>query len=68
MKKHICMIAYTNYSEDARVRREAETLAALPDYNVSVIALKEAGSPKIRMIDAVKVQEVSLTKYRGVYA
>lgn len=65
MKKHICMIAYTNYSEDARVRREAEMLAALPDYNVSVIALKEAESPKIRMIDAVKVHLLNLNKYRG---
>jgi glycosyltransferase involved in cell wall biosynthesis len=65
MKKHICMIAYTNYSVDARVQREAETLAALPDYNVSVIALKEAASPETRMIEGVEVREVNLTKYRG---
>ena len=27
MDRHICMIAYTTYSTDARVRREAETVA-----------------------------------------
>ena len=27
-KAFVCMIAYTNYAIDARVRREAETLAA----------------------------------------
>ena len=37
----ICMIAYTNYASDARVRREAETLASLPEYEVFILVLKE---------------------------
>ena len=65
MKKNICMIVYSNYSIDARVRREAETLAALPDYAVSVIALKEGVSPETCVVHGVNVQEVNVTKYRG---
>ena len=42
----ILMIAYTNYSTDARVRREAETLANSPGYDVSFLALKEDYQPK----------------------
>jgi glycosyltransferase involved in cell wall biosynthesis len=65
MKNHICMIAYTNYSTDARVRREAETVAALPDYDVSVITLKEGELPETHMIRGVTVHEVNLAKYQG---
>ena len=56
---------YTNYSIDARVQREAETLAALPEYSVSVISLKEGALHETQMIRGVKVQEVDLAKYRG---
>ena len=38
----ICMIAYTFYSRDPRVRREAEALAGRGD-SVDFICLKEAG-------------------------
>jgi glycosyltransferase involved in cell wall biosynthesis len=65
MNKNICMIAYSNYSTDARIRREAETLASLPGYDVSVLALKEATLPRIYSLDNVRVQELNLTKYRG---
>jgi len=59
------MVVYTNYSIDARVRREAETLADLPDYKVLVLTLKQKTSPRTSFIDNVEVRELNLTKYRG---
>jgi glycosyltransferase involved in cell wall biosynthesis len=61
----ICMVVYTNYSIDARVRREADTLASLPGYSVVVITPKEGRSPETHTVRGVKVQEVNLNKYRG---
>lgn len=59
------MVAYTIYSGDARVRREAETLASLPEYNVLVLSLKEKASPRTYFMDKVKVKELNIPKYRG---
>lgn len=59
------MIAYTNYSTDARVRREAETLAALPDYKVFVLTLKESSSPRTYHLEGVEVRELNARKYQG---
>ncbi len=64
-KKNICMIAYTHYPSDARVRREAEALAALPDHEVTCLVLKENYSPKTYTMDGVKVFELKAPKYRG---
>ncbi len=61
----ICMIAYTNYASDARVRREAETMASLPEYEVSFLVLKEQNKPRTYELDAVKIIEVNTQKYRG---
>jgi glycosyltransferase involved in cell wall biosynthesis len=66
MKKHICMIAYTHYLEDNRVRREAETLASLPEYDVSVLSLKYPYSlPKTYTKNGVTIRELRYDKYRG---
>ena len=59
------MIAYTDYLTDARVRREAETLAALPEYKVTFLALKEGISPKTYSVDGVQIIELNINKYRG---
>lgn len=59
------MVAYTNYLIDARVRREAETLATLPNYKVLVMVLKESTSPRAYSIDGVEVRELNVNKYRG---
>ena len=59
------MIAYTNYSTDARVRREAETIANSPGYDVSFLALKEDNKPKSYRLEGVNVQELNIKKYRG---
>lgn len=65
MVKHICMVAYTNYATDARVRREAETLAANPSYEVQVLVLKECATPHTYLLDNVVVRELDVSKYRG---
>jgi glycosyltransferase involved in cell wall biosynthesis len=65
MKKHVCMVAYTNYPTDARVRREAETLAALADYRVVVFVLKQEDSPRTYVLDGVEVRELDVCKYQG---
>lgn len=65
MEKKICMIAYTTYSTDARVRREAEAVASLSERSVSVLALKEKLEPRTYILDNVEVKELNVPKYRG---
>jgi len=66
MKINICMIGYTSYLMDTRVRREAETLAELPEYTVRVLTLKDAKlSPKTYNHDGIYVQELNMHKYQG---
>jgi glycosyltransferase involved in cell wall biosynthesis len=63
---NICMIGYTNYLLDTRVRREAETLAELPEYTVRILALKNSNlSPKTYSHAGVSVQELNMQKYQG---
>ncbi|MGA1825064.1 MAG: glycosyltransferase family 4 protein [bacterium] len=65
MKKNICMIVYTDYTKDTRVRREAETLALLPEYDVTILALKSGVAPRNYSLDGVRVLEMNERKYRG---
>lgn len=65
MAKHIWMIAYTHYSIDARVRREAETIASVPEYRVHLLTLKEGKEPRPYVLDGVEVHELNVSKYRG---
>jgi len=59
------MVAYTNYPSDARVRREAETIAAQPEYEVTFLTLKEGDIPRTYKKDDVLVREVDIQKYQG---
>ncbi len=61
---HVCMVAYTDYTGDARVRREAETLAA-HDFRVRCLTTRNGGAPKTYALDGVSVQELNVSKYRG---
>jgi glycosyltransferase involved in cell wall biosynthesis len=61
---HVCMIAYTDYAIDARVRREAETLAA-HDFNVRCLTTKNGGTEKRFNLAGVEVEELRVPKYRG---
>lgn len=65
MTKHVCMIAYTNYSTDARVRREAETLAETGEFQVTFLSLAEGKRAGSYVRDGVRVQELPIRKYRG---
>ena len=64
MKLNICMIAYTRYPTDARVRREAETLAA---HGNSVVFLIPGGSKAHTEyeLNGVRVKELPCDKYDG---
>ena len=63
--RYVCMIAYTIYSSDARVRREAETVASLPGYTVTVLTLKEQEDPRTQAMAGVRIKELDVEKYRG---
>jgi glycosyltransferase involved in cell wall biosynthesis len=63
--KNVCMVAYTIYPSDARVRREAKTVASLPEHKVTVLALKELTTPREYELDGVVVKELDIGKYRG---
>jgi len=62
---NVVMVAYTIYPSDARVRREAETMASLEKSAVTVIVLKEHPEPRCYMLDGVEIIELNLRKYRG---
>ena len=52
-----CMVAYTFYEGDGRVRRYAETLAKRGDY-VDVIALRRKGQANYEMINGVNIYRI----------
>lgn len=58
------MLAYTNYTQDARVRREAETLASF-GYEVAVLCLRENAGQRCRELNGVDVRQLRVKKYRG---
>jgi glycosyltransferase involved in cell wall biosynthesis len=58
------MIAYTNYVTDARVRREAETLAS-HGFHVRCLTTKNGTNTGRRIVDGVELRELDVPKYRG---
>jgi glycosyltransferase involved in cell wall biosynthesis len=58
------MVIISEYEANARVRREAEALAARGD-DVTVLALDRPGAPRVEMIDGVRVVHLRIRKYRG---
>jgi glycosyltransferase involved in cell wall biosynthesis len=60
----VCMIAYTSYATDARVRREAETLAA-HGFDVVCLTNRNGTQRGQFVLDGVKVRELGVPKYRG---
>src|SRR5262245_8201368 len=63
--KQVCMIAYTQYTYDHRIRREAETLAAQGHYHVSLLVPKEHDVPQIYAEHGVHVRELNMPQYQG---
>jgi len=62
--KKICMVAYAYYSRDARVPREAETLAQ-QGMKVDCFCLREKGHAKWEVVNGVNIYHLPLSKYRG---
>jgi glycosyltransferase involved in cell wall biosynthesis len=58
------MVAYTDYAGDARVRREAETLAA-NGFHVRCLTTKSGTRRTSYTLEGVEVQELAVPKYRG---
>lgn len=65
MKKNILMIVYTIYPYDARVRREAETLAREERMNITVLTPKINNFPETYEMDGVYIRELNHGKYFG---
>src|SRR5580693_5654821 len=62
--KRICMIAYTHYSYDPRVRRAAEAFASRGDA-VDFISLSEGSTSQEETINCVRLTPLRLVKYQG---
>jgi glycosyltransferase involved in cell wall biosynthesis len=59
------MVVYTLYYFDARVRREAETIASLSGYSVLVLVPRQNAKPRRYELEGVAVQELDIRKYEG---
>jgi len=60
----ICMVAYTYYPTDTRVRREAEALVNRGDM-VDMICLRKNGEDRIRIQNGVRLLQPLIGRYRG---
>lgn len=63
----ICMITFSPYPVDVRVRREAEALVDRGD-SVDVLCLREDNQPKAESVNGVRAIRLSVGKYRGASA
>lgn len=61
---HVCMVAYSDYVFDARIRREAETLAA-SGFRVTCLKLRNGSTPEQYTLNGVQVCELGVAKYQG---
>jgi glycosyltransferase involved in cell wall biosynthesis len=66
----VYMVAYTIYAVDPRVRREAETLASLPEYDVTIAVPRMGAASQAAVSNGVHVVELGSGRYWGksVYA
>jgi len=62
--KKICMVAYTYYLDDVRVRREAEALAQ-QGFEVDCFCLKAKGQGRSERVNGIRLYRLPLSKYRG---
>jgi glycosyltransferase involved in cell wall biosynthesis len=60
----ICMVAYTHYPTDSRVRREAEALVERGD-TVDFICLGSEKDKKSEVYNGVKLIKIYINRYRG---
>ena len=62
--KKACMIVYSFYPDDPRVRREAEALVGA-GWSVDIICLREGGDLAVQYYQHVRVYRLSCGKQRG---
>ena len=60
----VCMVAYTHYPTDSRVRREAEALVERGDM-VDVICLGNKGEQNPEYYNGVRMIKIQISRYRG---
>ena len=60
----VLAIAYTNYSSDPRVMREAEAIATRGD-QIEVLCLRKPGEKKVEYVEGVLVRHLPIQRYRG---
>jgi len=60
----VCMVAYTHYPTDSRVRREAEALIERGD-TVDVICLGNKGEENPEYFNGVRMIKIEIGRYRG---
>jgi glycosyltransferase involved in cell wall biosynthesis len=60
----VCMVAYTHYPTDSRVRREAEALLARGD-TVDVICLSDKNEENPEYFNGVRMFKIKTPRYRG---
>ena len=63
-RKPICMIVHAYYEEDARVRREAETLVA-DGWSVDVFGLRRPDDPPSSVIEGVNLRRLPVKRHQG---
>ncbi len=64
LKRRVAVLAYTEYSWDPRVRREAEALRQ-DGYAVHVVSLRPKAGESTKHLDGVHIHEVPLIAQRG---
>ena len=64
-KTAVYMVVYGTYATDPRVRKDAETLACLEDFTVTVVVPKLGDAPGTTQLNGVNVVELDVCRYRG---
>jgi glycosyltransferase involved in cell wall biosynthesis len=63
-RRPICMIVHAYYEEDARVRREAETLVAA-GWEVDVFGLRRPGETPSAVVEGVNLRRLPVGRHQG---
>jgi glycosyltransferase involved in cell wall biosynthesis len=61
----VYMVVYGTYATDPRVRKDAETLACLEDFTVTVVVPKRGATPGTTQLNGVNVVELNVRRYQG---
>ena len=63
-RRPVCMIVHAYYEEDARVRREAETLVAA-GWEVDVFGLRRPGETASAVVEGVNLRRLPVRRHQG---